>query len=155
MTFGERNFFFHSAYSLWNITDRLETVSAMPSSRASSWSKMIRKMIDQGSNSGLLCLLHCKWIGFHWVTREAPLHYMYVCMYIYIYIPFIAQGFCGGSVVKNPPASGRDAGSIPGLGRSSGGGNHNPLQYPSLGNPIDRRAWWATVHGVTEELDTT
>ena len=82
---------------------------------------------------------------------------LYVCMYvcIYTYIPFIAQGFCGGSVVKNPPASGRDAGSIPGLGRSSGGGNHNSLQYPSLGNPMDRRAWWATVHGVTEELDTT
>ena len=43
----------------------------------------------------------------------------------------------------------------PGLGRFPGAGNGNPLQYSCLGNPIDRRAWWATVHGVTEESDTT
>ena len=41
-----------------------------------------------------------------------------------------------------------DLGSIPGLGRSPGKGNDNPLQYPSLENPMDRGAWWATVHGV-------
>ena len=40
-------------------------------------------------------------------------------------------------------------GLIPGLGRSPGGGNSNPLQYSSLGNPMDRGAWWATVHGAT------
>ena len=39
---------------------------------------------------------------------------------------------------------------IPGLGRSPGGGNSNPLQYPWLGNPMDRGIWWATVHGVTK-----
>ena len=44
----------------------------------------------------------------------------------------------------------RDAGSIPGLGRSPGGGYGNPLQYSSLGNPMDRGAWWATVRGVTK-----
>ena len=38
---------------------------------------------------------------------------------------------------------------IPGLGRSPGEGNGNPLQYSSLGNPTDRGAWWATVHGVS------
>ena len=59
-------------------------------------------------------------------------------------------------VVNSPPASAgdvRDAGSVPGLGRSPGVGNGNPLQYsPSivLGNPTDRGAWWATVHGATE-----
>ena len=42
-----------------------------------------------------------------------------------------------------------DVGSIPGLGRSPGEGNGNPLQYFCLENPMDRRAWWATVHGVT------
>ena len=41
-----------------------------------------------------------------------------------------------------------DLGLIPGLGRSPGEGNGNPLQYSCLGNPVDRKAWWATVHGV-------
>ena len=54
-------------------------------------------------------------------------------------------------MVKNPAASAGDAGSIPGLGRSSGGGNGNPLQYSCLGNPMDRGTQWATVHGVAEE----
>ena len=56
-------------------------------------------------------------------------------------------------MVKNPPASAgdvRDAGSIPGLGRFPGGGNGNPLQCSCLGNPMDRGAGRATVHGVTE-----
>ena len=47
-----------------------------------------------------------------------------------------------------------DVVSIPGLRRSSGGGNDNPLQYSHLRNPIDRGAWWATVHEITEP-DTT
>ena len=53
-------------------------------------------------------------------------------------------------VVKNPPASAgdvRDLGLIPGSGRSPGGGHGNPLQYSCLENPMDRGAWWATVHG--------
>ena len=60
------------------------------------------------------------------------------------------QGFPGGSVIKNPPASAGDAGLIPGLGRSPGKGNDNLLQYSCLGNPMDRGAWRATVHGVTK-----
>ena len=44
----------------------------------------------------------------------------------------------------------RDVGLIPGLGRSPGGGNGNPLQYSCLGNPVDRGAWRATVHGVAK-----
>ena len=44
----------------------------------------------------------------------------------------------------------RDAGLIPGSRRSLGGGHGNPLYYSCLGNPTDRGAWWATVHGVTE-----
>ena len=62
-------------------------------------------------------------------------------------------GFSDGAVVRNLPASAEDAGLIPGSGRS-GGGNGSPLQYSCLGNPTDRGAWWATVHGV-KELDTT
>ena len=56
-------------------------------------------------------------------------------------------------VVKNlPEDSGdkRDTGSVPRLGRSPGGGHGNPLQYSCLENPMDRGAWWATVHGVTK-----
>ena len=61
----------------------------------------------------------------------------------------LCMGFPGGVVVKNPPANAGDtgdAGSIPGSGRAPGGGNGNPLQYSWLKNPMDRRAWWATVH---------
>ena len=62
----------------------------------------------------------------------------------------ICQGFPGGSVVKNPPANAGDKDLIPGSGRSSGGGNGNPLQYSCLGNPMDRGTWQATAHGVTK-----
>ena len=64
--------------------------------------------------------------------------------------------FPGSSVVKNLPANAGatratgDAGSIPALGRSPGGGNGNPLQYSCLENSMDRGAWQATVHGVSE-----
>ena len=56
-------------------------------------------------------------------------------------------------VVKNLPANAGDMGDaslIPELGRSFGGGHGNPLQYFCLGNPMDRGACWATVHGVTK-----
>ena len=56
-------------------------------------------------------------------------------------------------VVKNPPANVediKDMGSVIGSGRSPGGGNGNPLQYSFLENPMDRGAWWATVHGVAK-----
>ena len=63
-------------------------------------------------------------------------------------------GFPGGSVVKNLPANtgdSGDSGSVPGLGRSLGGGNGNPLQSSCLGNPMDRGAWWAPKELVTAE----
>ena len=74
-------------------------------------------------------------------------------------IPFgiafsLKVGFPGGLVVKNPPANAGDIrGSIPGLGKSPGGGNGNPLQDSCLENPMDRGAGWATVHGVTEDRE--
>ena len=58
------------------------------------------------------------------------------------------QGFPGGSVIKNPPASAGDAGLIPGLGRSLRERKGNPLQYSCRGNPRDRGARRAAVHGV-------
>ena len=53
-------------------------------------------------------------------------------------------------MVKNPPANAGDTGSIPGSGRRPGEGNGHPLQYSCLENPIDRRDWRATVHGVAQ-----
>ena len=68
----------------------------------------------------------------------------------YIYLDYIistriigtifSKGFLGGPVIKNPPANAGDAGSIPGLGRSPGGGNDYLLQYSWLGICMDRRA---------------
>ena len=59
-------------------------------------------------------------------------------------------------MVSNPPSNVGDRGSIPGLGRSPGEGNGKPFQSVfCLGNPMDRGAWQATVHGVSKELDKT
>ena len=61
----------------------------------------------------------------------------------------------GDSVVKNPPANAGDVGSIPGSGRSPGEETGNPPQYSCLGNPMDRRTWWVTVHRGSTESDMT
>ena len=66
-----------------------------------------------------------------------------MCVHIHVWASLVAQ------LVKNPTAS-ADVGSVPGSGRFPGGGNGNPPQCSYLGNPMDRRAWWATVHGVAE-----
>ena len=61
-------------------------------------------------------------------------------------------------MVKNPPVNAgevRDLSSIPGLGRSPGGGHGNPFQYSCLENSIVRGAWWVTVHRGLKELDMT
>ena len=60
------------------------------------------------------------------------------------------RDFPCGSVVKNLPASARDTGLRPGSGRSPGIGSGNPLWYCCLGDPMDRGAWWAAVHGVAK-----
>ena len=60
------------------------------------------------------------------------------------------RGFPGDSEDKASACNAGDPGTIPGLGRSPGEGNGNPLQYPCLENPMDRGAWRATVHGVTK-----
>ena len=60
------------------------------------------------------------------------------------------QGLPGGSKVKASACNAGDLGLISGSGRSPGEGNGNPLQYSCLENPMDRGAWWATVHGVAK-----
>ena len=73
-----------------------------------------------------------------------------------LHLPLISYMILdGGCVVKNLPANAGHLGSIPGLGRSPGAGKGNPLENSCLGNPMDRGAWWATVHGVVKESDRT
>ena len=84
-----------------------------------------------------------------WTTKEVP---------VSTAIIIFKLDFLGGSVVKNLPDNAGDAkgtGSVSALGRSPAEGNGNPFQYPCLGNPMDRGAWPATVHGVAKESDTT
>ena len=65
------------------------------------------------------------------------------------------MGFPGDSEVKNLLVNSEDKGLIPGSDRSPGEGNGNLFQYSCLGNPKDRGAWWATVHGVAKDSDMT
>ena len=67
----------------------------------------------------------------------------------------IFTSFPGSSDGKASAYNAGDPGSIPGSRRSPGEGNGNPLKYSCLGNPMDRGAWQATVHGVAKSQDTT
>ena len=81
-----------------------------------------------------------------------PAHYGY-----YHWPGCLIQSFPADSEVKASASNVGDLGLIPGLRRSPGEGNGNPLQFPCrnfLENPMDREAWWTTVPGVTKELDT-
>ena len=70
---------------------------------------------------------------------------------VFIMVPYwLNEPFPGGSEGKESAYSAWDLGLIPGLGRSPEEGNGNPLQYSCLENPMDRGAWWATVHRVTK-----
>ena len=91
-----------------------------------------------------------------------------MCIYDEVYTGYVLIGwsislrssnnlksFPGCSVVKNLPTNEEDLGSIPGLVRSPGEGNGNPIQYSCLGNPMDTGAWQAMVHGVAKDSDMT
>ena len=71
------------------------------------------------------------------------------CIYVYVHIGF-PGGSSGIDSTCNNPGAIEEAGWIPGLGRSPGGGSGNPLQYSHLGNPMDRGAWWAIVPSVAK-----
>ena len=86
-------------------------------------------------NGCILSFLLGKCLAFKWLD-----HIVAVCL-------TQTWGFPGGSEVKVSAYNAEDLGSIPGLGRSPGEGNGNPLQYSCQENPMDRGTWWATVHG--------
>ena len=112
-------------------------------------------MIISGSIFFFFLWVHlccCKWHYFIFYGCITFPH-IYSIYHIFNHSSVDVLGFPGGSVVKNPPANAGDAGdtgSVPGLGRSPGGGNGNPFQYSCLGNPMDRRAWGAIVPGVSK-----
>ena len=97
--------------------------------------------------------LHCHLQSIYSTTKAT-------CVSLYLVFSSICSlilGFPGASqgilVVKNLPANAedkRDVGLIPGLGRSPGGGYGKPLQYSYLEIPMDRGAWWVTVHAVAK-----
>ena len=93
---------------------------------------------------GMKCDLHreCRREGLDSSWWKCPLKHDFIFQ--------LVKGFPGGAVVKSPPASAGDSGSISGLGRSPGEGNGNPLQYYCLENPMDRGVRQATVHGVAK-----
>ena len=72
------------------------------------------------------------------------------CMAVIKYMQTLAGGLPGGTSGKESACNAGGLGLIPGWGRSPGGGNSNPLQYSCLENPMDRGAWWATIHGATK-----
>ena len=78
-----------------------------------------------------------------------------VIFFFFLLFGYIILGFTGGSAGKESVCNAGDLGLIPGLGRSPGEGNGNPRQYSCLENPMDRETWWAIVHGVAKESDTT
>ena len=67
----------------------------------------------------------------------------------------VSQSNKGDSDSKESTCNAGDPGSIPELEKSPGGGNGNPFQYSCLKNPMDRGAWWATVHEVAKASDMT
>ena len=77
-----------------------------------------------------------------------------ILLFVFITWLHFSIGFPGGSDSKASAHNAGDPGLIPGLGRSPGEGNGNPLQYSCLENSMDGGAWWATVHEVAESRTT-
>ena len=86
-------------------------------------------------------------VGFFPETNEM---HSFFCLSVCLDDSTYYKGFPGGSAVNSMPANSGDVGLIPGLGRCLGERNGNPLQYSYPGNPMDRGALWATVHGVAK-----
>ena len=103
--------------------------------------------MEKETEAGWPKALEITLLGIYFTSKrfEAMEYPGYICMY-----KRQLWGFVGCSGVKNLPTKVRDAGLIPGSGRSPRGGNGNPLHYAYLENPMGRRAWQAIVHGVSK-----
>ena len=91
----------------------------------------LENFIDRGAWQSM----GSQWVGHNWAIEHTHKR---------------GKGFPGGSLGKELACNAGDAGLIPESGWSPGGGHGNPLQYSCLENPVDRGAWWATVHSVTK-----
>ena len=107
--------------------------------------------IEWINNKVLLCSTE-NYIQYATISHNRKEHVKEEFIYMYVKLN---QGFPDGSVVKTLPANAGDTSSVSESGRSPGEGNDNPLQYSCLENPMGRGAWWATVHGLAKELNTT
>ena len=97
------------------------------------------------------------WVPVHLPLPELPNNWSKISPSLGDFTDYLVQPRCipGGSVVKSLPANTGDTGLIPGSGKSTGEGTGNLLQCCCLGNPMDRGAWWAIVHGVAKVSDAT
>ena len=92
---------------------------------------------------GILQARTLEWVAISFSTSD-PGHYLYNALKISVIVSQDGGSITDSSVVKNLPANAGDSGLIPGLGRSPGEGNDNPLQYSCLGKSMDRGAWQAS-----------
>ena len=87
------------------------------------------------------------------VSLQLPFHVFWELVFLFILLLFASPAYSVSLLIKNLPANagdGRDMGLIPGSGRSPGGGHGYSLQCSFLENPMDRGAWWASVHRVAQ-----
>ena len=118
---------------------------------------------SQGRGSLVGCSPWGRRVGHDWsnlAAAAAAAHFSFMWFKtISAVICLLTWGFPGGMVAKNPPVNTGNAtavGSVPGSGRSPGEGSSRILlQYSCQGNPMERGAWWATVHRVAKESDTS
>ena len=120
--------------------------------------KAVRKQTLSDFALGVIQDSHCIGLSYQISVDSGMLFISYIphvqnyahILYIHIFVHYmkLLRWLSG----KETTCNSGDPGSIPGSGRSSGEGNGNPLQYSCLGNPMERGAWWATIHGVSKSL---
>ena len=143
-------------FHIWNWRDRLSAPSSSRIQAEQAWHNNYGNSCPkwgerEGENESIKFLKSNRPnVGFFLIRLQGLGISLHVPQFCPLNHPFSWKGFPGGSEVKASAHNAGDLGLIPGLGRSPGEGNGNPLQYSCLENPMDGRAWWATVHGVAK-----